>query len=173
MHSVNIPVLTITPERAGKYHQEPGETLTSVLAPLDGSDLAESALPFVEALAAKMALEVTLVKVLKLAANSSAYIEGMSYAIDAEIQLEVETEVEDYLAGVAANLATKGIEVDHKVVNGSPAVAITDLSRQLSNDIIVLATHGRSGLTRWVLGSVTEALIRTSGEPVLAIPSQE
>ena len=172
IHSVGVPVLAITPERARKYHQEPAAQMTSLLAPLDGSELAEAVLPYVESLAQAMPLKVTLVKVLRLDASTSAYLEGMTYPTDARIQAEVEKESTEYLGEVASTLSGKGVEVDTSVVLGTPASAIADLAHEHDYDIIAMATHGRSGISRWVLGSVTETLVRTSGNPVLVIPPQ-
>ena len=170
IHSVSVPVLTITPERAQRYHQDPGAEMTSLLAPLDGSDLAESVLPYVERLALSMSLRVTLVKALRLDNSSSAYLEGMAYATDAKIQLDVEQESSEYLGEVAAGLREKGVQVDTRVILGTPASAIADYSHEIDCDVIAMATHGRSGVSRWVLGSVTETLVRTSGNPVLVVP---
>jgi nucleotide-binding universal stress UspA family protein len=170
IHSVSVPVLAITPERARKYHQDPSGAMTTLLAPLDGSELAESVLPYAESLALSMSLRVTLVKALRLDNSSSAYLEGMAYATDAKIQLEVEQESAEYLGEVAAALRDKGVQVDTKVILGTPASAIADMAHEHDYDIIAMATHGRSGISRWVLGSVTETLVRTSGNPVLVVP---
>ena len=170
IHSVSVPVLTITPERARRYHQDPGGTMTRLLAPLDGSELAESVLPYVESLALSMSLRVTLVKVLRLDNSSSAYLEGMSYPTNAKIQLEVEQESAEYLDEIASALRDKGVKVDTKVILGTPASSIADFSHEIDCDVIAMATHGRSGISRWVLGSVTETLVRTSGNPVLVVP---
>ena len=170
IHSVSVPVLAITPERARKYHQDPSGAMSTLLAPLDGSDLAESVLPYVESLALSMSLRVTLVKALRLDNSSSAYLEGMAYATDAKIQLEVEQESSEYLGEIASALRDKGVKVDTKVILGTPASAIADYSHEIDCDVIAMATHGRSGISRWVLGSVTETLVRTSGNPVLVVP---
>ena len=158
-------MLAITPERARKYHHEPAAQMTGLLAPLDGSELAEAVLPYVERLALAMQLRVTLVKALRLDSSSSAYLEGMAYATDAKIQLEVEQESSEYLGEIASALRDKGVKVDTRVILGTPASAIADMAHEHDYDIIAMATHGRSGISRWVLGSVTETLVRTSGNP--------
>ena len=170
IHSVSVPVLTITPERARRYQQDTSAPMTRLLAPLDGSELAEDVLPYVESLALSMSLRVTLVKALRLDNSSSAYLEGMAYPTNAKIQQEVEQEADEYLEEVASGLRGKGVRVDTKVLLGTPASAIADYSHEVDCDIIAMATHGRSGISRWVLGSVTETLVRTSGNPVLVVP---
>ena len=169
IHSVSVPVLTITPERASRYERDTGAPVTTLLAPLDGSDLAEGVLPYVESLALAMSLRVTLVKALRLDNSSSAYLEGMAYATDAKIQWEVEQEAMEYLGKVASALRGKGVNADMMIARGTPASVIADLAQQGDYDIIAMATHGRSGISRWVLGSVTETLVRTSGSPVLVV----
>ena len=57
-------------------------------------------------------------------------------------------------------------------MTGHPSASLIELSRETPHDLIALATHGRSGMTRWVLGSVAEALVRGTGDPVLIIPSE-
>ena len=123
-----------------------------------------------ERLALAMSLRVTLVKALRLDNSSSAYLEGMAYTTNAKIQLEVEQESSEYMEEVAAALRDKGVKVDTKVILGTPSSAIADYSHEIDCDVIAMATHGRSGISRWVLGSVTETLVRTSGSPVLVVP---
>jgi nucleotide-binding universal stress UspA family protein len=60
--------------------------------------------------------------------------------------------------------------VRSEVLKGAPAGEIVSLAKTMPQSIIVMATRGRSGLTQWVLGSVTEAVLRASGEPVLIVP---
>lgn len=170
MHSSGVPVLAIAPERARRDIDD-DHGITSLLVPLDGSEMAEEALPVAADLATAMSLRVTLVRAVRLGGSYAAYMEGMSYA-NARIQEEIEAESAEYLEETAARLRDAGITADWRVATGAPAVAITETSRDLDNDIIVMATHGRSGLNRFVLGSVAEALIRGSGVPVLALPSQ-
>ena len=170
IHSARVPVLTITPDRASEYSRDSAAPVTSLLAPLDGSELAEQVLPYVESLASAMPLSVTLVKAIVPVSSAPAYVEGLSFASDAKIQSERETEAAEYLSKVAAGLSGKGIDADARVIIGTPATAIADLARESGYDVIAMATHGRSGLSRWVLGSVAETLVRTSSAPVLVAP---
>lgn len=167
VHIGHLPVLTITPERARDYWKE-GATISKIMVPLDGSPEAESVLPYVEELAAKLSIEVMLVRVLKLVDWTSSY--AFNYTAMDELEAELETDAADYLKRIARRLADKGLKVEWKLLWGAPAVAIVDLARETPHDLVALATHGRSGLTRWVLGSVAEAIVRASGDPVLIIP---
>jgi nucleotide-binding universal stress UspA family protein len=168
IHSSHLPTLTITPERAEYYHK--GASINAIMCPLDGSPLAETALPYVEALAQKMSLDVMLVRVLKVGGIYPAYVDGYPYAGVTDLETLIEADATEYLREVAEKLKDRGFNVQSKLLRGAPAQAIVDLAHEEPQDLIVLTTHGRSGLTRWVIGSVAEAVIRTSGDPVLVIP---
>lgn len=170
LHIGHVPVLTITPEKAKKY--EGDADITKVLIPLDGSETAEVVLPYIEDMAIKMALEVTLVRVVKIGGALDAYSDGYTYFGVPDLEAELEVEATEYIKGVADKLKAKGLKVGWKVMKGAPAICITDIARDTPHDLIALATHGRSGLTRWVIGSVAEALVRSSGDPVIVIPPE-
>ncbi len=170
VHSAHVPVLTITPERA-RHYQDSQAKISRVLVPLDGSPLAETVLPYVEHLAEKMSLEVELVRVVKLSSTYMVYMDGHPYTgVPTDFEAAAEEEASEYLAEVAQRLAARGLKVNRYVLRGAPAQAILDQAQQLSESIVALTTHGRSGLRRWVLGSVAEALVRASGDPVLVVP---
>ncbi|MCI0439138.1 MAG: universal stress protein, partial [Chloroflexi bacterium] len=128
------------------------------------SELSESVLPYVEDIARKLDLEVLLVRVARFI--------SYSYAGVADIEAEIEREASEYLNGVAERLRAKGLRVQWKALKGAPAVKIVEEAQTEPLDLIVLATHGRSGFRRWLLGSVAEAVVRASGDPVLIIPPQ-
>lgn len=171
IHASHIPTLTITPERASAYWQE-NEPITRIIAPLDGSALAESAIPYVEAVARALSLKVTLVRVMKIGGAYGVYADGYPYPGSVDLERQIERDAVEYLSGVARRLAAEGIDVEWKLLRGAPAAAIADLARETSQNIVALTTRGRSGFTRWLLGSVTEGLVRGSGDPVLIIPSK-
>lgn len=171
-HIAHMPVLTITPERAKEYWQE-GEPMSRIMVPLDGSELAETALPYVERLARLMKLAVVLVRVVKIGGIYSAYTDGYPYTRYVDLENEIEEEATDYLKIKARHLRAKGLMVEWKVLRGGPTASIVDLARETPQDLIAMSTHGRSGVTRWFLGSVTEGLVRSSGDPVLVIPPVE
>ncbi len=166
LHSSSVPVLTITPDKAETYRKE-GEALTTIVVPLDGSELAEQALPYAEELAGALSLEVLLVRVVMLEYPSYLYAETAIGLPDfTESMVE---EAGRYLEGVAKALKDKGLTVRHRVLRGASAPALLNLAHQTPGNLIAMTTHGRSGLSRWMMGSVTEALIRSSGDPVLVV----
>jgi nucleotide-binding universal stress UspA family protein len=161
----DLPILVIAPERARSYWQD-GERISTVLVPLDGSDLGESVLPYVESLADKLSLEVELLRV-TMGAISTPYSGALS---GKDVNKEIESKYLDYLDGIGAGLRAKGLEVRSKVLFGAAAYEITKDAKEMPGNIIVVATHGRSGLDRWTKGSVADAVIRLSGDPVLIVP---
>jgi len=143
--------------------------IRSIVVPLDGSELAESVLPTVVEIAKSLDLEVVLCRAYELAA--SAYYGSEDYLPNYdEILLNLKKEVEDYLANKADSLKTVGLtRVSWIAIAGSGADEIVRYSREHPDALIAMCTHGRSGVRRWVLGSVTERVVRQSGDPVLVV----
>jgi len=165
IHASPVPVLTISPSRAKDYWKA-DEVISRALVPLDGSPLAESVLPYVEYLAKGLGLKVLLTRVVP---TYGAYA-AVGTALSREAQDQAMSVASQYLDGVARRLQAQGLEVEQVPLKGAPAREILQLARRTPQDIIILATHGYSGLRRWVLGSVTEAVVRASGDPVLVLP---
>lgn len=137
--------------------------LEKILVPLDGSALAEVALPTaIEILADRPTATLLLLR----AAEATTF----PGADQVEAQLHVVREAEEYLASVAARLTGYGVkEVKTSVWYGPPAPAIVEAARVGEVDIIVMSTHGRSGLGRLVLGSVAESVLRGTRTPILFV----
>lgn len=128
-----------------------------ILVPLDGSPLSEAVVPLAEALARDYEADLLLVRALR--AQPSA-----------EAEVRAQHEAEQYLAAMAAGLKARGLSgVSWKVWYDDPTVAIADAARYDAADLIVMSTHGRGGLSRLLLGSVAESLVRTVPVPVLLV----
>ena len=137
----------------------------TVLVPLDGSELAESALDHAIELARDGAALVLL---------RAAQAHTAPGADPTDAQVTVVREAEEYLAAVRARLARAGIErVDVSVWYGPPADSIVDAARFRKADLIVMSTHGRSGLGRLIVGSVAETVLRSTTIPILLVRSHE
>ena len=135
-----------------------------MLVPLDGSKLAEQALT--KALDIAEGRKPTLV--LLRAAEASTW----PGADPTDEQVRVVREAEEYLDGVKAALARKGTrKVETSVWYGPPASAIVEAAGVTKADLIVMTTHGRSGLGRLILGSVAEAVLRGTSLPILLLRS--
>ena len=140
--------------------------LKSVLVPLDGSELAEGVLPHVAELAKKMNFETVLLRVYSLPTIYAA--DG--YWVDDKIWELIEDEAKDYLEKKVEQLKRQGLsEVKSVVLGGFAAEQIIDLAQKTPQTLVAMCTHGRTGVGRWVLGSVTERVVRHSGDPVLII----
>ena len=164
-----MPVLTVTPERAKQYERKEGAALRTVMVPLDGSELSGRALPLAVELARALSVELMLVRAVSLDSPSYAY---SGYAGFSDVNAQVVPAATDYLDSVAEDLKRQGVRARFKVLRGSAPQALLDFAQETPNDLIAMTTHGRSGLTRWLMGSVGEAMVRASGDPVLIIPTQ-
>jgi len=144
-----------------------------ILVPLDGSKLAECALPHVEELAKGCDTEeVILVSVTERVKGYRA-LEEPSQPLGQRLIPEAfgkkEKQAQKYLDRIAKAMAAKGINVSTEVLLWKPDEAIVGYAKQYGCDLIVMASHGRSGPSRWAHGSVAEKVLRASGIPVLMI----
>lgn len=140
-----------------------------IVVPLDGSDLAEQALAAAEDLAQTMGTAMHLIRVIEFPASSFTYVYGSMMESEAvALQLEDErTTAEAYLQEMAQALAARGIRTTTEVRHG---VAIQELVDAMQpGDLYVIASHGRSGVARWFLGSVAEEIVRRATVPVLLV----
>jgi nucleotide-binding universal stress UspA family protein len=144
--------------------------LNSVIVPLDGSELAEKVFPSVVALAKSMNLEVILFRAYHIPYNAYAGDDGYSAINYEELLASVKDEATDYLEKKTAELKGQGVaKVSFVAKEGSSADEIIAFGRARPDNLIAMCSHGRSGVTRWVLGSVTEKVVRHAGEPVLVV----
>jgi len=168
LHSSRLPVLTVSPAKAEEYGQ--GTVISRIVAPLDGSDLAETVLPYVEHAARKLGVEILLVRVVK--PIHMFWMDELPTGLEQE-QRRVNQDARNYLNSVEERLTSHGLNVKSRVLEGHPVTALSELAHELTNELITLATHGRAGVRRWALGSVAAALGKAAGEPVLIIPPAE
>ncbi len=145
-----------------------------ILVPLDGSHLAEAALPATMELAAKFNSEITLLRITQPPYIPS-HTSGQIYA-DLMINMRQEAQkiAEAYLKGQKGSLRQQGFIVNTLVVQGeSPAMAILDVAEGQNIDTIVMSTHGRGGIARWVYGSVADKVLRHADMPILLVRAKE
>lgn len=144
-----------------------------ILAPLDGSKLAEAALPYVEELAKGCNTEsVILVSVTERVRGYRAVEDGsvpLGERLVTEAVGKKERQAQKYLSRIARALQANGIRVDTEVLLGDPAEEIAFYAKHPGCDIIVMSSHGRSGPSRWTHGSVAERVFRASCVPVLMV----
>jgi nucleotide-binding universal stress UspA family protein len=144
--------------------------LRSVIVPLDGSELAEIVLSPVVQLANALKPEVLLLRAYYIPVTTYAGMEDY-YPVDYErISVALRDEAQSYLESKVRELKRNGIEkVSLAIAEGSGAGEIVALGRRTPDNLIAMCTHGRSGVKRWLLGSVTEKVVRLCGDPVLIV----
>jgi len=132
-----------------------------ILVPLDGSELAEIALPYAEEMAVRLGSEITLFSVSETAEapeyhKHQVYLDGVADSTKrgAKRYLEMPKGV---------------IKVEQAIAVGQPAEEIVDYAEKQGISLIIMATHGRSGIGRWTLGSVAEKVVRAGTTPVLLV----
>lgn len=160
LHGCVNPLLLVRTAGGRRGGEAP---LKTVLVPLDGSRLAESSLPHVAEVAKKMKLKVVLVRVYDpLAQGHMPYFE--------RIKEKMREEAKVYLEEKVQQLKSKGLdEVSYLLSKGRAAGEIVNIARATPDNLVAMSTHCRSGIGRWVLGSVTDRVVRRSGDPVLVI----
>ncbi len=137
-----------------------------ILVPLDGSELSKKALDHAEKLAKTFDAEIILFQVVPFMP-----IYGSPELVTPLIVDEKQKEVaERYLTNLAEEMKKRGHKVTSMVRTGQQvAVEIIDFAKERGADLIVMCTHGRSGITRWVLGSVAHKVLTRAETPILLI----
>jgi nucleotide-binding universal stress UspA family protein len=145
-----------------------------IMVPLDGSDLAECVMPHVEAIIAGFqSKEVVLVRVVnpvRLPVSVPAQGDyGFTEKDRQQLNENRKKAAGEYLAKMADSLTISGTNFSYALLEGKPAGVLADYATENAVDLIVIASHGRSGVSRWVMGSVAERLMRTSCVPVMMV----
>ncbi|ELZ91307.1 universal stress protein UspA-like protein [Haloferax mucosum ATCC BAA-1512] len=138
----------------------------NILLPVDGSPAAEESIPHVFGLAEQYDATVHVLFVVNTNRDTVGVIGGT--VLDA-----LEQEGQQVVDEVVERGNERGIEVVGDVIRGSPHEAIIEYAEDNDIDVIVMATHGRTGVERVLLGSVTERVVRTSPVPVLTVRASE
>jgi nucleotide-binding universal stress UspA family protein len=165
--------------------------LQRILVPLDGSELAEAVLPYVKEISQRCdTIRVTLLQVVRppgghtaatflpmdsdfpteMSPGSGADVEAVRYPIYREQEIEsVRSQAEASLTPVARQLREDGLDVQVEVAFGRPADQIVQFAEEEGMDLIAMCTHGRSGIGRWILGSVADKVLRGTHLPVMLV----
>ena len=139
-----------------------------ILAPLDSSELAELALDDAFSLAQLSDAELTLFHVIPPIEHVMATETGHPIFVDQQWDSHREL-AKEYLGDLCERVGCPDIKVNTVVEMGMPAETIIEYARQHPVDLIVMATHGRSGLQRWVYGSVADKVLRGANVPILLV----
>ena len=168
LQTTTIPMLLIRP-RSGDASAQGEMPINTLVVPLDGSELAEESLSYAESLASQTSLKLSLIRVITTPAI--AYPGTETYAYDPRLFTDLENDAAAYLHEKQAQLESKGLEASCMVKGGYPAAHIIDFAEDSDGSLIVMSTHGRSGLGRWIMGSVADRVLRASYRPILLIRS--
>jgi nucleotide-binding universal stress UspA family protein len=139
-----------------------------IIVPVDGSDFAEQVIPHVEALAKTFNAQITVLWV----TSPVATVAGVPVASEERWQAEDDDLARPYLARIERRLRDGGMEPQIVRDNGPPAQVIVERAKTLGADLIAMTTHGRTGVKKAVLGSVTEGVIQRTECPVLIVRAQ-
>jgi nucleotide-binding universal stress UspA family protein len=176
LRSSTIPVCLV---RAGAGESKTDEEglVKKIIVSLDGSELSESILPYVEELVKQWDAE--LLDVVLLMVCEPLVIPPIT-TMEVEVPVTwgnlVEEHIEyakktagEYLSGVAIRLKDAGIKVSSEVLEGSPADVIINYASESPSNLIAMATHGRSGIGRWTFGSQTEKVLSGASSPIFLV----
>jgi len=161
------PLLLVRGDEQGKI--DGAATLKSIIVPLDGSKRAETILPQAIELAKKLSLEIVLTRAYQIPVYAYAGADATYLPNVDALLTQLREETGAYLEAKVNEVRADGIEKVSSIPLVGSADEIIDLARKTPDNLIAMCTHGRSGVDRWVLGSVTEKVVRHSGDPVLVI----
>jgi len=142
-----------------------------ILVPLDESELAEQALPVASRVARVAKSTIELLEVVPPPTEFGPYWGEPPLLVQRAIDTDL-TIAADYVSRVAERAIFAGVEVVARTDEGWPAWTILTIAKKDESDLIVMTSHGRSGLSRWILGSVAEKVVRHAPIPVLLLRDQ-
>ena len=148
-----------------------------ILVPLDGSKLGEAALCYVEGLVSRLSAGATVVVTLfhvitqlKHDIDIHQGAQGTVSVPSSESELnQMKSKAMEYLNDVCEGLISKGASVRFNVAVGDPAEEIIKAEEEVNADLVAMSTHGRTGLSRWAFGSITDKVLRGGKVPVLMV----
>jgi nucleotide-binding universal stress UspA family protein len=140
-----------------------------IVVPLDGSPLAEQALTTAAQLAEVTGASLHLVRVVDFTRleGLGPYAWALEYAGTQQVLDDEAKAADEYLAEVRRRLGERGLNPTYEVRRGRVVGELAEVARP--DDLVVMASHGRTGLARWFLGSVAEEMLRHSTVPVLLV----
>jgi nucleotide-binding universal stress UspA family protein len=168
LHGTCIPVLLIK----SRAHKIADVEFKKILVPLDGSSFSEASIPYVKELAKGTGSEIILLWVSEppvLPADRSPAIKPSWEEYRDILMTEVQRQAEKYLEEIKANLVKSGIKVRSQAILGKSVKSILQVAQKEDINLIAMTTHGRTGVSRWVYGSVASRIVEESPQPVMLI----
>jgi len=168
LHTTPTPLLLIRPseDQAAALAD-----LTQIVVPLDGSPVAERALTVAEGLAERAHVPLVLLRVVEILSLDFGDPFGTSYAAYPELLDRLQEAADSYINERAAGLRAKGHTVLTETPVGLPADNIVRYAHAHSGSLVVMATHGRTGVANVMLGSVARRVVQHGNTPTLVVPS--
>jgi nucleotide-binding universal stress UspA family protein len=164
LHAATIPVFVSRATHLG----EPA-AMDAIVVPLDGSRFAESSIPSAAALAARLALPIQFVRVVRSQSVIGHTALLTDIAMLRDLAEHERATAESYLETIVAQFADRAIDASAQVLVGNPPEQLADYLAARPRALVVMTTHGASGAVRWVFGSITEKLLATLTNPALVL----
>lgn len=172
LEGADVPVLFLRPKE-GEDKGAPGPVVMKILVPLDGSDVALSVLPPVEAFAKAMGASLVLFHAVQPITSYPGFEMGAGAAIPTIVG-ELQEQAKQFLARTAEEVRARGIEVTTAIALDTPVNGVLRAGDDLKVDLIAIGTHGRGGLGRAILGSTADNVVRRCADlPCLVIRAKE
>jgi nucleotide-binding universal stress UspA family protein len=143
-----------------------------IILTLDGSNLAEAAVPHAVDLARRLGSRLVLLRVVTPAPGPAELAFGPTSYDHRQLLQAEEAAARAYVEAKVRELSAQNVRVEGLVREGEPASTIVDYAAESGARLVVLATHGRSGVARWVYGSVADRVLRAATVPVLLLRSR-
>ncbi|MCX6006012.1 MAG: universal stress protein [Chloroflexi bacterium] len=172
VHSSKVPIWLV---KAASCQMSYGHRKLTVLAPLDGSKVAESVLPHVKELHKQLPhnkLDIVLMRVCEVFSPPITYPPPMAMSWDEYLDFEKARCKEicrNYLLEVQKRLSKYGLKTRIEIPEGNPAEKLIGYANKSSVDLVVMSTHGRTGISKWAFGSIAEKVLKGANCPILLI----
>jgi nucleotide-binding universal stress UspA family protein len=168
LRATRRPVLLVRTPRADR----PGKhTIKRILMPLDGSQIGAAAISFTEKLAQWVSAEIVLLHVVPPPSFFMSFAGAGQVTPEEELAARRSGAV-NYLEGVKQELTRQGMNVTTALASGSPADQVVEYAAKNAIDLIAMSSHGRTGIGRWVFGSVTDKILHAGDAPVLVVRAE-
>lgn len=163
------PIMLVQATRSEKHDATSKKSIERILVPLDGSELGQAALPYAEMLAFKTGAALDLLHVVAPpGAIEASLLTGPDWVKLIQV---LQKAGEDYLKEMVRQLGERGIKASYEVVTGEPADKIVQYAEAKRVSLIAMSTHGRTGLARWVMGSIADKVVHSASMPVWLVRS--
>ena len=164
LHSTKLPILLVREATHGM-----SDGIKRILAPLDGSIRSEQALPVTEMIAKETDAQVILLEVVQHLNRKNQEMIFRTQENAEEVYASWVDHAEGYLQDVEYRLAGNGIKVQYKIGSDDPVKTICDTAKNDACDLVVIGSHGRTGIARWFYGSVASKVMREVECPILLV----